>query len=857
LDYIPPEMVVFGTQGELLMRKKVYGYFTLKALSLLVLAFLLFTYKLDAQASIDYPLKPWDQWMLLGDFSGFGAYRSDSNESYHSRIDLSLKTPSSKVKERSKLMPPSKPVGKIPATDVESVPTIIKVDPAMASISGGTELTITGTGFKATPPPTVTIGGNPVTGVRVLAKTAIKCIIPAGSVGPADIIVQNAKAKVKSRPFKGFIYYEDVYVATYIPDPSTAPPEGINPPEKISVTFNQNVDPTSVIVKVASANGAEVGGSLSQDTTNSRMFTFTPDESFKVGDYEVTVSGAKGMLAGNIMPSDFTMTFRVTFNTKGPKLKFEAKEFPDGLVGRRYNFALTPTEATPPYSIILISGELPPGLTLDKRTGSIDGEPTKSGEYNFTVGATDSQGKAGTISGDIKVWQRILTVGEHGTFKGIDGFQMALNMVQDMEEIRIERGIFECSGVAIPEGKMMRLIKISGGWDENFEKKGDSNYTTVLDATKNGTILTINNLNGQLYIEDLTFTNSNNRAVRIEIKKEKGEGYFKAPRILPEFINCTFNNNSGGAVNGDGYFINCTFTNNSAASASLFKPYGGAVNGNGTFTNCTFTVNKAYLGGAIYGCGTFKNCVFTDNYSRAEGGGAIYTRTLTSNDSGLFSTYGKRADINCINCIFTENTAPNGRGGAVSGEVSNGRYFLNCLFYNNSASYGGALHSSMYSSLFGSWDQTAEEVINDTTEKIINCTFYGNSAEKDGGAILSDASIIINSIFYKNMVGGKDNDITSTSTGKNMAIDNCVINLLKGTANFGPNNIMGDPRFVEPEQNDFHLRSDSPCINVGNDEFLGTAILGKKLTAQTLDLDGKPRVVGDKVDIGAYEYQGN
>jgi hypothetical protein len=42
----------------------------------------------------------------------------------------------------------------------------------------------------------------------------------------------------------------------------------------------------------------------------------------------------------------------------------------------------------------------------------------------------------------------------------------------------------------------------------------------------------------------------------------------------------------------------------------------------------------------------------------------------------------------------------------------------------------------------------------------------------------------------------------------------------------------------------FRLQTNSPCINAGNNTYVSTAI----------DLDGDPRVVGDLVDVGAYEF---
>ena len=121
----------------------------------------------------------------------------------------------------------------------DNTPTIVNIDPTTASATGGIEITITGTGFHAVPAPTVTIGGNPASGVKVTSKTTIKATVPAGVAGPSEIIVQNARAKIKSLPFKGFTYYENVTVISDIPDSANAPTESIKAPANIGLVFNQ------------------------------------------------------------------------------------------------------------------------------------------------------------------------------------------------------------------------------------------------------------------------------------------------------------------------------------------------------------------------------------------------------------------------------------------------------------------------------------------------------------------------------------------------------------------------------------------------------------------------------------------
>ncbi|HEY3267146.1 MAG TPA: right-handed parallel beta-helix repeat-containing protein [Armatimonadota bacterium] len=56
--------------------------------------------------------------------------------------------------------------------------------------------------------------------------------------------------------------------------------------------------------------------------------------------------------------------------------------------------------------------------------------------------------------------------------------------------------------------------------------------------------------------------------------------------------------------------------------------------------------------------------------------------------------------------------------------------------------------------------------------------------------------------------------------------------------------IVQDPLFVNSAAGDYHLAGGSPCINAGDPQT----------TLAVMDMDGRPRVLGAQVDIGAYEY---
>ena len=88
-----------------------------------------------------------------------------------------------------------------------------------------------------------------------------------------------------------------------------------------------------------------------------------------------------------------TETFTITVLPPEP-LTITTQQLSSGTVGEFYCCGnLFADGGVPPYSWTLVSGELPPGLTLSESPGRITGTPTTAGTFTFTVRVTDDRGE--------------------------------------------------------------------------------------------------------------------------------------------------------------------------------------------------------------------------------------------------------------------------------------------------------------------------------------------------------------------------------------------------------------------------------------------------------------------------------
>lgn len=301
----------------------------------------------------------------------------------------------------------------------------------------------------------------------------------------------------------------------------------------------------------------------------------------------------------------------------------------------------------------------------------------------------------------------------------------------------------------------------------------------------------------------------------------------------------TGSHHGGGiyAYQSQAVFANLIIQNNNASYN------GGGVftyEGLNQFSNVSFLNNIAENhGGALYSDGSsiLKDTTFKNNIAR-NNGGAIYNEDILiidkagfsnniaqDNGGAIYNYY--QSQFNLIDTVFSSNRATD-HGGAIYNYEVNSDYtsstITNTVFNGNTGKLGGAIFN------YGS----------DTVGT--NLTFAKNKAQS-GAAIYSqgdskDQPTYRNSIFWVN------EGISSNSPIVNSGANTIVANSIVSGGYNGLGIINEDPKFADSASRDFRLQTDSPAIDSGLNDFV----------VEDQDLIGSDRIIGNTVDMGAYEY---
>jgi hypothetical protein len=271
----------------------------------------------------------------------------------------------------------------------------------------------------------------------------------------------------------------------------------------------------------------------------------------------------------------------------------------------------------------------------------------------------------------------------------------------------------------------------------------------------------------------------------------------------------------------------------------------------------------------LYSNPTLRNLIFSGNI-------VVKSLDVTGTTTNGGALYNWRSNPVMDNVGFFGNFADR-EGGAIfnSGSCP---IITNAYFANNIADIGGALFNvgcspKLKNAVIAGNHAYGEgsAIYNINSDLVLtNVTITGNQAAPQGGVIVNiddSHTVIQNSIIWNNSFPIRSKSIawynqslaskdTSYFTTSNSLVAGCGLrsgwNPECGID--GGNNIYTSivPLFVHPIKytnaptttGDFHLRANSPLINLGQNDF----------NISSIDLDGKPRIIGSNIDLGAYEF---
>jgi len=201
-----------------------------------------------------------------------------------------------------------------------------------------------------------------------------------------------------------------------------------------------------------------------------------------------------------------------------------------------------------------------------------------------------------------------------------------------------------------------------------------------------------------------------------------------------------------------------------------------------TVVHCTFAGNSAATGGGMANCAsaapTVTDCTFSGNSATQDYGGGMF------NDGSSPSIAG---------CVFAGNQAPQGAG---IYSTQSSPTVINSTFTGNSGEKGAGMMN-----------------YDNVVAVVTNCTFSGNLASTYAGGIFTGHHYQPSTLIATNCIlwGDTGGELVH-SQGSTMTVTHSDV---QGSLYPGAGNKNVDPKFRDPAAADFHLLSDSPCIDTG------------------------------------------
>jgi len=409
-----------------------------------------------------------------------------------------------------------------------------------------------------------------------------------------------------------------------------------------------------------------------------------------------------------------------------------------------------------------------------------------------------------TMAGPVQA--ATITVGSVAGYD-FDTIQAGIDAAVDGDTVLVAPGEYVITEPITFRGKAI-TAKSETGPDETTIRMG-----TPADTNRGSVVVFENSETTASVLEGFTITGGVSSWVSAANAYGGGGIYFDASS--GSLFNCAVVKNraddgGGGGVSA-GYgsspiLTNCIFTGNSAT-------WGGGVlgwiNSSITMTNCIISGNSSLnLGGGVYGGSnssiTMTNCTIISNTVQDAGAGIV-----CDSSSAVLT-----------NCVIAQNTGARWGGGLCSGYALSSITISNCTIWGNSATEGGGVGC-----------------LNGGSVTVTNSILWGNKAARGNEIYLEQAPTEF-SVVYSNVAGGQ-----------------AGVNVQGGsTLDWGEGNIDADPCFADPNNGDYHLKSQagrwdlnsqtwvmddfmSPCIDAGDPNSDWTAELWPH---------------GERINMGAY-----
>jgi hypothetical protein len=338
-----------------------------------------------------------------------------------------------------------------------------------------------------------------------------------------------------------------------------------------------------------------------------------------------------------------------------------------------------------------------------------------------------------------------------------------------------------------------RTLTLQGGWSADFARHDPGAFTTTLDAQGQGRVMEI--VAGSPLVADLRIINGS------LADGNDGAGVYVGPAAAPVLRNnhLAFNG-TGSQGHGGGVCVDdsgaVTLEGNQITSNASGRSGGGVyvesddarLVGNAISGNTTTNVSD---GGGIaigtYSAATLERNTITGNAADRNGGGL---------------SVGDRTAVTLTNNVIARNTCCDASGWV-----------------------GGA----------GTWLGSGDHVL-------IHNTFSDNGGGDGAGIRLYGDAVLTNTIIANQTVG-----LVAASAGAAATLEGTLWHGNDrdadgpGTVVTGTVDLHGDPAFVYPGADDYHLTEGSPAVDAGVDSGVGD------------DLDGDTRPRGLTYDVGADE----